>query len=539
VNELNSVHYELTRRQELTFDEYEAYYILQVGITRYIYLSFASRPSFDVPVVLFPRDPELAKDIMEIVSALGMIQHGRRVAQRAAMGTGSVKVDRQGVFTIELPRTLPNDAGHEDEIRDRFVREARERFANLLNTEEGLKLGGAVKRGLTELVRPWAIHFIGYDADPLLDDYFFGLAMHQIQLEEGYDSFHSSVRFGGIPYQAYVLALTFVIACYIRHEAFAEALVANNSTIELGNVLTITSDVDGFVADMREAVNHFGVGYESFREIDMAEARAVFDVLSCGRHSAELASAPGSPLPIIVQCSGTGFIHCPAGARSEPLRFLLESLRYHHPEDYDRNQATRERALQEAVRRVLGQLFGGLEFRGNIRARSGGRLHTDIDLVVAERSSGIVLLCQLKHQDPYGSSIHAERTRGDRLVTQTRLWLAAVDLWLDEIGMDGLREALRLDFPLSRDRVHSLVVARHFAHPLKDVALRSGALYATMPQLLAAASAARPVGTPQDLAVLVGRLKEIPTIQSTYQHQRELHTNWQIGDLRFVTRQLP
>ncbi|TAK91933.1 MAG: hypothetical protein EPO09_15505, partial [Aquabacterium sp.] len=98
LNELNWVHYHVTRSEELTHNEMEGYYVLQVGITRFIYNSFTSLPSFDVPVVLFPRDPGMARTVMETVSALGMIQHGRRVAQRALMGTGAIEVDEQGVF---------------------------------------------------------------------------------------------------------------------------------------------------------------------------------------------------------------------------------------------------------------------------------------------------------------------------------------------------------------------------------------------------------------------------------------------------------
>ncbi|WP_290641861.1 hypothetical protein, partial [Aquabacterium sp.] len=427
--------------------------------------------------------------------------------------------------------------GHESEVIERLILDARERFVTLLNTEQGMKLANEVKRKLTDLVYPWATHYIGYEADPLLDIYFFGLASLQLQMEEGYDSFHFATRFGGITYQTYVLALTFVIANYVRHEAFAEALVSKDRSIALENVLTITSDIEGFVADMRDAVNFFGAEYESFEQIDLTQARAVFDVLSCGRHSLDLVSAPGVPIPFIVQCSDEGFIHCPAGARGEPLRFLLESLRHHFPKDYDRNQTSRERALQQAVRRILSKSFSGLEFRENIKAKVDGKLLTDIDLVVIEKDSGTVLLCQLKHQDPYGTSIHAERTRGERLVKETLSWLDAAQTWLGSIGLEGLPQVLRADFPLREDGIYKLVIARHFAHQLKNIAPCQGALYATMAQLLVAATSVEPGGRPSNLAALLGRLMQIPEFQAAYEHQPENQTNWKIGDLQFVTYQ--
>jgi hypothetical protein len=151
--------------------------------------------------------------------------------------------------------------------------------------------------------------------------------------------------------------------------------------------------------------------------------------------------------------------------------------------------------------------------------------------------TGIVLLCQLKHQDPYGASIHAERTRGERLVEQAQLWLTAVDVWLNEIGIEGLQEALRVNFPLSSRGIYRLVIARYFAHQLKDTATRSGMLYATLAQMRVAATAAIPDGPPRDLAALVGRVMEIPRFQSAYEYEAESQSSWQVGDLKFLTLQ--
>lgn len=144
---------------------------------------------------------------------------------------------------------------------------------------------------------------------------------------------------------------------------------------------------------------------------------------------------------------------------------------------------------------------------------------------------------RVKHQDPYAPSIHAERTRGERLVEQTHLWLEALDTWLGAIGIERLQELLCVSVPLAGGGIHKLVIARHFAHQLKDTGSRRGALYATMAQLLVAATAAKPDGPPRELAALISRLKEIPKLQSAYEHQPEIQTRWQIGDLKFVTRQ--
>jgi hypothetical protein len=317
-----------------------------------------------------------------------------------------------------------------------------------MQTELFQNLGRDVEEKLSELVHPWGIHFIGY-ADPLLDDYLFGLAYHHVQLEEGFDSFHHALKFGGVCYQKYVLALTFLLSSYIRHEKFAEALIKKDGSIRLENVLIITSDIAPFIAELREAVNYFGSAYESFEELEIDEAKTVFNVpFLVEGISLDLVSAPGSPIPLIVQCSDQGFIRCLAG----------EALRYHFPKDCDRNRCSREVSLQRAIKRILGKAFAELDFQENLKAKAAGKLLTDIDLIVIERTTGVVVLCQLKHQDLYRFNLHAERIRGERLVEQAQDWLVAVDRWLQQVGMDGLRCALRLSDGFPALKIHRLVI---------------------------------------------------------------------------------
>lgn len=537
LSELDWYHYNLRRAEAPTDEMREHYYILQLGVTRLVYLALSSRSAFDAPVVSFPRQPELSKSVLEMASALGMIQHGRRVAQYVAMGVGEVAEVERGEFDIKLPEKLVNSSGHEQDVLEGFISESRRRFEDIMRTELARKLGRDVEEKLSELVHPWGTHFIGYDADPLLDDYFFGLAHHHVQLQEGFDNFHYALKFGGVRYHTYVLALTFLVSNHMRHEKFSEALVRKDDSIKLENVLTITSDVDDFVESLREAVNYFGSTFEDFEELSREGARIVFDVLSCGRHSLDLVSAPGSPVPLIVQCSEQGFIRCLVGARSEPVRFLLESLRYHFPKDYDNNQRSREGSLQRAVKRILGRAFAGLDFNENLKVKLDGRVLTDIDLIVIERATGLVLLCQLKHQDLYGFNLHAERIRGERLVKQARDWSISLDHWLERVGTEGLRRALQLDDDFPTLEIHRLVIAKHFAHQLKDMSSQQDLLYASWAQLvLATEVASRAVGR-RGLIDLIDRVREIPEFQSTYEHQPEGRTRWQVGGLTFSTLQ--
>jgi len=426
INELDWYYYNLIRAEHPSDEQQEQFYILQLGVTRFIKLALDARNAFDVPVVTSPRRRELTIPVLEIASGLGMIQHGRRVAQTIALGLGSIMEVAQNQFVITLPEDIPDDDYYERAVLQHYQSEARRRFAEQTRSDAWKELEAKVNTRLTELVYPYKTHFIGYGGDPLLDEFYFGLAYHEIALQEGFDTFHYEIRFGGVPFQSYMLALTFMVAISLRHERFAEALVSKEPSIRLENILTISADIESFIESIRDAVNHFGSVFENFENIDFAQARSILEVLSYGRSDTGLIDAPGSPLPLHVRSSEKGLIRCLTAASSEPVRFLLESLRFHYPKEYDKHQRGREASMQCAVRRVLDETFRDLEYRENVTLKLGGRTLTDIDLVVLEKRTGLVILCQLKHQELFGSDLHAKRLRGDRLKKEVRAWIEAL-----------------------------------------------------------------------------------------------------------------
>ena len=145
-----------------------------------------------------------------------------------------------------------------------------------------------------------------------------------MQLYEGYDTFHYSTRFGGTSFQKYILALTFCISLFLRHERFAEALVRKVPAVKLENVLTISSETEGFVESLRDSLNYFGSAYEGFEEATLDEARKIFEIMSISRRNASLLARPASVLPLMVQCSDHDFIRCLTAVGPSAMQFLLD-----------------------------------------------------------------------------------------------------------------------------------------------------------------------------------------------------------------------
>ncbi|MDT8840011.1 hypothetical protein ParKJ_21515 [Paraburkholderia fungorum] len=538
INELDWYYYNLSQCKAATFDQTEQFYLLQLGVARLIKLSLEARPAFSVPSVMFQRDPGITLPVLQIVAGLGMIEHGRRVAQSALNGLCSIERTGANEFLIRLPSVVPDDEYYEREIAEHYKAQSRRRIELLFESDFGRQRGEEVGETLKKLVYPFQRHYIGYHAAPILDDYFFTVAFSEIQLTDGYDSFHGLVEFGGIPYQKYILALTFLVAISIRHERFAEALVEKEPGVKLDNVLTITSETEPFIESVRDAINQFGAVYDGFEDATLEDARRIFEVLSVSRRNTVLLNRPAAPLPMMVQSSDQSFIRSIAAARLSPMQFLLDSLRHHFPRDYDKHQQSRERTMQTAIKRVMDDAFDGLTYLENIKIRLGGREITDIDLVVTEESTGTVFLCQLKYQDMFGADLRSKHARTSRLREQTVRWLASLDEWVEAVGEAGVRASLRLPRRFPPLHIYRLVISRHYSYPLKDLAQNPETAHANWDQFFNSIELVKlEMRGGHTLGDLVVMLKKMEAPGGQQAHHDEPRSEWIIESLKFTVVQ--
>lgn len=537
VNELDWFAYNFSRAEDPTEEQQEQLYILQLGTSRLVKLALEVHEVFELPVVTARRNRDLSIRVLQLVSGLGMVQHGRRVAQTVAHGVGFIEQAGENDFVIKLPQNIEDQDFYEREVLRHYNLESRRLFSELTRTETWETISEEVETLLHDLVYPFMDHYIGYDADPVLDNFFYGLATHELSLQEGYDTYHYATSFGGIRMQSYTIALTYLVAISIRHERFAETLVEKDSDVKLENVLTISADIEPFVESLRDAVNYFGSHFQSFEEITLAEAQQIFGVLSLSRQNTKLIDAPGSPCPLLIVCSDTGVIRSIFGARAEPMRFLLESLRFHFPQDYGRNQADREASLQRAMRRVLDDCFSAFEYRENVKIRLGGNILSDIDLVVIDRPNRAILLCQLKYQELYGADLHARAIRANRLRDQVEKWLRSLTKWLSNLTSEEVLEALQLPRAMIHDlSIYQLVISRHFAFPLKSVVSGEDKAFANWVQFYNAVQIVKRDYSNPDLESLVSVLQSTQTEPELVTHLEEPKSKWHINELTFTTQ---
>ncbi|MDM5103462.1 hypothetical protein [Aeromonas salmonicida] len=537
INELDLYYYNNVRG-ERGEKEQELLYIMQIGVSRLIKLALESRDCFDAPALTFKRHADLAMDALTIASTLGIIQHGRRVAQFVSKGIGKIEKMNDKCFYITLPSSIEDEEFYERVILEHYCNESQRFFSEVKSMESWKNIECVVGNKIKDLVRPFMEHFIAYDSDPVLDGYFFALAAHEISTQEGYDTYHYSDEFGGVKVQHYMLGLQFMVSTSLRHLSCCQALVEKHPEIKLENILTISADVDDFIESLQNAINYFGSNYKDFVEISYDKAKIVFDVLTYGRDNLDIIDAPGSPHPIFIRNSEKGMIKSVFGAHSEPVRYMLESLRFHFPKDYDKNQANREGSFQRACKRVLNEVFKGLDYLENIKIRVNGQTMSDIDLVVLEKRTGTILLIQLKHQELYGSDIHAKTIRTNRLNKQVSNWMDVVEKWIHLAGQQVIKSTLKLESDWPKDlNVYRMVLSRHYAHSLKSIVNGDDATYANWPQFYNCNQIVKRDCSRPSLNDLVCLLKKNQVELNGVDYLEEPATHWKVNKLEFFTIQ--
>jgi hypothetical protein len=523
------------RNGPATVVDHERGYLMGLGVNRVVKLALDAHPKFIAPTWTVQRKLEASAPVLALISDLGKIDHGRRVAQSLASRSGRIeKVGNR--FRITLPSQLVDHELHERVLDQYYVERGRRDFERGPQAYLDARIGEDVRSLLTKLVYPFGQHFIGYESDPKLDVYFYGRGYNEIQLAKGYDTFHFSTRFGGMTFQHYKLAAAFILQSGHRHRAFVRALLEKEPSIRIEDILTVSGKTESYLENMRDFINYWGELGEGHVPVTDEGVRILFDVLSVSRRNRALLDRPGAPIPPLVQCSDKHVIKVLSGANGDILVFLINSLQHSFPRDYDRAQREREGVMQRAVERILRAALPHLGFRGNIKLRKNGTVLTDLDLVAVDTAADRVILFQLKHQDHYGTDLATMLSRTTRLNQQVSDWLTKVRGWLAAASGPEIRATLRLPSVASRPTVSLMVVTRHFAHSLRGVVGGADAAFSNWAQLVTVTDRMREEDQSRSLDDLIAGLKTFSETEEEL-HLPEPSSQWRVGDLCFTIEQ--
>ena len=338
IKEFDHCYYNLVRHERSEETDH-IFHIMQLGLPRLVAGILVAIPRFRYPTITFKSDRILIERALEMVSALGLVEQGRRFAQGALAGECKISRRSERQYDVIMPDLISNMEQHEANVEHHYLRLRHEAINTTIHKPGKLRRIDALLRKNVYVFRE---HFIGYNAHPFLDEYFLALAYKELQSQRGYDTFNEHLRFGGITMQKYMLATTYLLSLALKHERFASTLVEKAPGIRLRDVLTITSDKSEFEWNMIQALNMHGPSLEDFTPLTPEEARTILRVLSVRRDNISILSSAMAPMPFLIEYSETAWITSTAAIQIGAIDFLLNSLRHNFAVDYDRNQQTRE-----------------------------------------------------------------------------------------------------------------------------------------------------------------------------------------------------
>ncbi len=299
-------------------------------------------------------------------------------------------------------------------------------------------------------------HYIQYDADPEVDEYYYEQGILQSQGFFGQDSFPDDASFGGAHFSLFTRIAGLLIGLALKHLDFCLLLLRRAPELNPRNILTIPQDWDVMSSTLALASGE-----------DQGAVESVLSVLTLSLDNKRgHCSVPGNFVaPALIKCGDGRVIKPIWGCLSHPFQSMLQGLRMQYSRDWDREVERREGLF----RQELYELFPGPRFariETNIRLRKEGVLLTDIDALVLDREEGVLALFQLKWQDSFRHSLRSRESKKVNFQKAANQWVARVSDWL---AGQGIRDAaVTLGFA-SHDarlvrKILLFVVGRNAAH---------------------------------------------------------------------------
>jgi hypothetical protein len=362
----------------------------------------------------------------------------------------------------------------------------------------------AIAKKMKELVRPWEKHYICYDADPEIDDFYHEYSILVAPTRLGFDNFPMQSMFGGLPFSKYTECVRVLMSFALKHMDFCLLLCRKHPEINPIDVVSVPSKWEDTVRYMSYAL---GVSENE------AEKLLLSTVLSPenAQHHLQVPSGPFACQYMIGKGSAVKSI---TGCLDNPFQFMLRELRRRYPSDWDKSVDYRE----DIFRRDLFDLFSSFNrvavFTDNINIKSSAG-KTDIDALAIDLVSKTVGIFQLKWQDMYGHSMRERESRKVNFLETGNAWVEKVCRWLDEGKM--AETLISIGVPKAEatqiKKTRLFVLGRSFSHFSGDCAMDARAAWGTWQQILrlleTKAAGESPITILHDQLILDSPLKRV------------------------------
>jgi hypothetical protein len=283
----------------------------------------------------------------------------------------------------------------------------------------------------------------------------------------------STARLGPLPFEKWMELADFALGGVLQHFAAATHLYRKEPATDLRNVLTIfvrKEDVPEIWAQRLGDSAHDAGAETSQVAILTAEIAAEYD------------ENYEAPCPYMIEF-GNHFVLLPLyGGLVNPYAFMLRNLRTQYRADWDKAVNDREHLFRNDLRALFPEPRFVVSETGNTIRDSSDRILTDVDATVFDRTTGSLLLAQLKWHDVFGSSVRERESRRKNLV-QANLWVNNVTQWLGTKPGDAVLQALSIRGK-GLNKVVLAVIARNASRFSGETGRSADAVWCTFPSVV-------------------------------------------------------
>lgn len=297
-------------------------------------------------------------------------------------------------------------------------------------------LCGDVNSLMEPLLFPWdSGHGImmGYDALPEVDNHFLALSAEQMRDWRHDAGIHPDISFNDCPGPKLAAVSAVIAGLHSKHVRFALLAMKRHKEISIPQSLTIWGP--------RQELAQSIVDFTGF---DEAEVNAALDTIVLRADEVTVLAKHTTPfMPLLIDL-GNGLLLRPVSSLVRNPLLSVRSL-YEWRDPHARNQLSEPR--EEWMRSEIYALFQGSRYicvPGSTKIRKDGKILTDLDGAIFDRTTGELAIFQIKWQDFFTNDIRQLRSRAANLTSEMDEWTEKVEWWINQTDKKKIIQTLKL-----------------------------------------------------------------------------------------------
>ena len=290
---------------------------------------------------------------------------------------------------------------------------------------------------------------VGYKSTPEIDDHYGAVVLDHVLSCRDKSGFHPEARINGVSANDVTRVVHLLVSSRLKHLQLVASGKRRWPDINYWMSLSVWKPKGEVVALLSGASG-----------IDPIIVSIIVDMLTLKKNSApDLSSDVDPVVPLFIKISDMYLL--------EPVAVLFLNP-FDVAQRINADQKTRQAIMVHRegvmVANVNG-LFQGTRYDridAPVRLRQKGRILTDIDAAVLDRTTGDLALFQLKWQDFKGATTRQTISRAKNFVEQVKKWTKNTTTWISSIETEELLKALRLRIPngIKDVNVHLFVIGQ-------------------------------------------------------------------------------